>query len=54
MDPCPREIFISDFCKLTYLVDIIERGVLGVLIPMNGVFDNEIRLGDGVLNVRNF
>lgn len=51
--PCIRVVFVSDFWEIASLADVIARGVLGVLIPTDGVLDS-VRRGDGVLDIRSF
>lgn len=52
--PCIRVVFVSDFWEIASLADVIARGVLGVLIPTDGVLDDNVRRGDGVLDIRSF
>lgn len=52
--PCIRVILFSDFWDMLCLADVITPGVLGVLMPMDGVLDDDMRRGDGVLVIRSF
>lgn len=53
--PCIRVTLTSNFCEdACLLAGIFVRGVLGVLMPMDGVLDDGVRRGDGVPVIRNF
>lgn len=51
--PCIRVVFVSDFWEIACLAGVIARGMLGVLMPMDGVLES-VRRGDGVLDIRSF
>lgn len=51
--PCTRVAFASDFWEIC-LTGVTTRGVLGVLMPMDGVLVDGVRRGVGVPEIRSF
>lgn len=48
--PCIRVALVSDFSEVASLAGMM----LGVLIPTDGVLEDDVRRGDGVLDIRSF